>query len=103
MGTVSGALAATGAVSAGVTLIRTFNVDFGGNATGVVVLERSFDGGATYFERKRFAFLNGEMIRSSLDVDPMVLREDELCVTYRVRMRELTSGSLTYRLAGPSM
>lgn len=46
MGAVSGTLGTTGGVLDGVTLIRTFNVDFGRNATGVVVLERSFDGGA---------------------------------------------------------
>ena len=104
---VAGTFTAVGQSNAA-EFYRKFNFWMGGPYIAGVVLERSFDGGATWFEivepdgvsaggNMTVSGGNGAAERSSLESS--VLDEPEPGILYRLRCHTYTSGTVTYRLS----
>lgn len=92
---LAGSFAATGS-SASIELYRRFNLWIGGTFNGVVVLERSFDGGASWFEADNN---DGSGSTTWAFSTSAVIDEPEPGILYRLKCTMITSGTLNYRLS----
>lgn len=93
---VSGNFTATGQSSAAM-FIGYFNVSLWGAFVGTVVLERSFDGGATFLPCSTDTVGDPNSYTAPISI---VVNEPEPGVYYRVRCSAYTSGTINYRLSG---
>lgn len=99
---VSQGIAASTGTSAAATFFGAFNLGFTGTFSGTVLVEKSFDGGLTWFSVATDATGTAAsyVIAFTAQSLCLVLVEPEHQVAWRVRCSSYTSGTLTYRLSG---
>lgn len=95
---VSGTFTGTGN-SSGAQFMGAFNVTLSGTYVATVILERSFDGGATYMPVSTDTVGTANAYTAPMS---LVVNENEPGTFYRLRCSAYTSGTVTYRAAaGP--
>ena len=96
---LSGSFAATGASPAAnnIELAGIAHLTLSGTFVGTVVLERSFDGGTTWFPA--FHTNGGAAISFTAPVCMPIACGDELGVLHRLNCTAYTSGTIAYRLS----
>ena len=105
---VTGTISSAGTDGKTALLRGPFNVSISGPANATVVVERSFDQGATWAPRRIFVLVDpggaiqspgaGDIGYSSAGLSG-VMSEPEAGVIFRVRVLSISSGSISYRLS----